>query len=50
MHKERERERMRGREGEREREKTHRRIAMNEKANMAATTFIFSEIPTSGYI
>jgi len=44
MHRERERER------ERDRERTHTRIAMNERENMAATTSIFSEIPTSGHI
>jgi len=32
------------------RERTHTRIAMNEKENMTATTFIFSEISTSGHI
>jgi len=28
----------------------HTRIAMNERENMTATTFIFSEISTSGHI
>jgi len=31
-------------------ERTHPRIVMNEKENMAAIIFIFRNIPTSSYI
>jgi len=46
------RERIRedGRYVHRERERTHTRIAINGRKNMAAITFIFSEIPTSSHI